>query len=160
MKTAKLLIATALMLVAVSANASRYGMSGCGLGSQVFGTEKGVVKQVLAGLLNVTGGQTFAITSGTSNCTEDGAVRRTKEAQLFIEVNKEAIAKDISRGNGDTVKSLSHLFKCANSKQLGAKLQKKYSSIFPSQDVAAAAVTGRIIQVIHSEKDLARSCQI
>ncbi|MEN0057326.1 MAG: DUF3015 family protein, partial [Bdellovibrio sp.] len=46
-----------------------YGTAGCGLGSLVFGNEKGPV-QIVAATLNGTGVQTFGITTGTSNCGE------------------------------------------------------------------------------------------
>ncbi len=53
----------------------KYGMAGCGVGS-LFISDKGKPMQLLAVTTNGTGVSqwigVFAITSGTSNCTEDG----------------------------------------------------------------------------------------
>src|SRR5262245_21507042 len=57
-----------------------YGMSGCGLGSILFGTDQNKVMQILAATSNgCFGSQTFGITSGTSNCVSGGVVKAEKE---------------------------------------------------------------------------------
>src|SRR3954469_775685 len=77
---------------------STYGLAGCGLGSMVFGDQKGSI-QILAATTNSTfGSQTFGITSGTSNCVDSGP--GTSGARIFIEGNREALAKDAARGSG------------------------------------------------------------
>src|SRR5437870_11441910 len=74
-----------------------YGLAGCGLGSMVFGDQKGAI-QILAATTNwIFGTQTFGITSGTSNCVESSS--GTAGARTFIEGNREALAKDASRGS-------------------------------------------------------------
>src|SRR4051812_1818938 len=62
-----------------------YGVAGCGLGSIVFGPKPGMI-QIVAATLNGTGGQTFAITSGTSNCDIS---EMSQQAAVFIEINHE-----------------------------------------------------------------------
>ena len=78
-----------------------YGTAGCGLGSIVFGDAPGIV-QVAAGILNMTGYQTFAISSGTSNCGESGKVAR---ANQFIEVNKMILPEELASQSQLLVKS-------------------------------------------------------
>jgi hypothetical protein len=151
----KTLIFVLVCLFAVSGFANRpYGISGCGLGSKTFEKKD---SQVLASLLNITGMQSFAISSGTSNCMDDGMMKRRKEASLFIEVNKEALAKDASRGQGETVKSLSHLFQCQDEAQLGEALQKNYGTLF-TKTVGSDELTLQIVDVIHGDKAL--NCHI
>jgi hypothetical protein len=87
-----------------------YGMAGCGLGSIVFGDKPGMI-QVVAATLNSTGYQTFAISTGTSNCGESG---KSARANQFIEVNKVALENDLSRGAGEAIVALSEVMGCKN----------------------------------------------
>lgn len=87
-----------------------YGVAGCGLGSIVFG-EKGGMIQVVAATLNSTGGQTFGITTGTSNCGESG---KSARANQFIEVNKVSLENDLARGAGESIVALSEVMGCRN----------------------------------------------
>lgn len=137
------------------ADTNRYGMAGCGLGSLVFGDEPGF-KQVFAATTNGTfGSQTFGISSGTSNCTPQGGAAGVAR---FVEANREALAKDISRGGGETVASLAQLGGCADSKGVGSKLQANYGRIFPSAAASDKAVSQNIVQVL--AKDNALSCAL
>jgi Protein of unknown function (DUF3015) len=129
MKKLLLAIPAALLLAAPIAHAGNYGAAGCGLGSLVFGTKPGVY-QIIAATLNGTGVQTFGITTGTSNC--DGALIGNAGAKVFIEANKEALAKDISRGQGETITNLSQLAGCQDASAVGAVLQKKFDVLFPA----------------------------
>jgi hypothetical protein len=126
-----------------------YGTAGCGLGSIVFGDQKGMI-QIVAATLNGTGVQTFGITSGTSNCANTGT-RDTKSAALFITANRDALEKDAARGNGETIATLSTLVGCADVKAFGSQLQTNYGKIFPSQKVSTENVVDSIV-------DLSKSC--
>jgi len=120
-----LFIAAAVLFSASTANAQAYGTAGCGLGSVVLGNAKGFA-QVLAATLNgIVGNQTFGITSGTLNCGEAAASKLG--AKNFIETNREALAKDIARGQGETVKNLATLGGCTDASAVGAMLQKNLS---------------------------------
>ncbi|MFN7453535.1 MAG: DUF3015 family protein, partial [Pseudobdellovibrionaceae bacterium] len=63
----KKLVVTSMILLSSVAMAKSYGDAGCGLGSVIFGNEKGF-SQIFAATTNGTvGNQTFGISSGTSN---------------------------------------------------------------------------------------------
>ena len=65
----------ALFPVAAMA-AGENNIGSCGWGAKLFDGQQGVAPQVLGATTNGTfGNQTFAITSGTSGCTQDGAVK-------------------------------------------------------------------------------------
>jgi hypothetical protein len=122
-----------------------YGAAGCGLGSLAFGKQPGMV-QVLAATTNgLFGTQTFGITTGTSNCQTAPGVAGTK---VFIEGNREALAKDISRGEGETVKNLSALAGCSDAKAVGAALQKNFQVIFPAATTPSENVVDAIITTL------------
>jgi hypothetical protein len=139
---------------AIKGTKGRYGDAGCGLGSLAFGDTPGFV-QVLAATTNGTfGNQTFGISTGTSNCSGLSGAQATK---VFIEANREALAKDISRGSGETIGTLTWITGCSDSRAVGATLQKNFPAIFPNESVSNDAVTAAILEKLKSDKTLA--CQ-
>ncbi len=71
-------------------------------------------------------------------------------AKVFIEGNREALAKDISRGEGETVKNLSSLVGCADAKQVGAALQKNFTVIFPTATAPSDKVVDAILTTLRT----------
>ncbi len=128
-----------------------YGSAGCGLGSMAFGNQPGGV-QILAATTNgLFGTQTFGITSGTSNCGPSLFAQGTKN---FVEANREAVAKDISRGTGEAIGALAVLTACADASKVGAALQKRFTAIFPTEDATNDQVTEAILTTLHSDPSL------
>ncbi len=144
-------IAGLLCLATAAAAADKYGTAGCGLGSLAFGNQKGFI-QVVAATLNGTGVQTFGITTGTSNCEDTSGSRASVET--FVETNKLALAKDISRGQGETVANLSSLIGCSDSRAMAARLQKQFNAIFPSVATPADQAADAIIATLKGDKTL------
>jgi hypothetical protein len=160
-KIARIAVAAALVLAAGTASAaqakgppssggySRYGAAGCGLGSLLFGDQPGLV-QVLAATTNGTfGNQTFGITTGTLNCGEPAVGRGG--AALFIEGNREALAKDVSRGQGETITTLSHLAGCKDPAAVGAALKAQHGAVFGAP---AEQVTEKVLSTLKSDASL------
>ncbi|MCZ7583306.1 MAG: DUF3015 domain-containing protein [Deltaproteobacteria bacterium] len=131
-----------------------YAQAGCGLGSLLFGTDTGKFQQVLAATTNGTGIQTFGITTGTSNCDNPTPGRHATKA--FIETNREALAKDVSRGTGDTIASLTALAGCADAGAVGSELQSNFDTIFPNASVTDGEVADSVIKLL--EETDALSC--
>lgn len=136
---------------AIKGSPGQYGSAGCGLGSMAFGKQQGAV-QILAATTNgLFGTQTFGITSGTSNC---GPALWAQGTKNFVEANREALAKDISRGQGEAVAALTVINACADSSAVGAALQKNFAAIFPNEDASNEQVTAAILETLHSQKTL------
>jgi opacity protein-like surface antigen len=131
-----------------------YGLAGCGLGSLVFGDQKGGV-QILAATTNGTfGSQTFGISTGTSNCVENDS--STTGARAFIEGNREALAKDAARGGGETVTALSTIAGCKDAKAVGAALQKRFAQLFPAgANASAVQVSQNVTDDLRADRSLA-----
>src|SRR5437588_7495280 len=154
-------VATVIVLSAAIAHAdenpaahgkSTYGLAGCGLGSMIFGDQKGWI-QVLAATTNGTfGTQTFGISSGTSNCVESSG---TQGARTFIEGNREALAKDAARGSGETITTLSAIAGCKDAKAVGGALQKRFARLFPGEKTAVEQVSQNVIKELRSDSSLA-----
>jgi len=160
MKKIILMVAVVAMSASAYAKGKPYGSAGCGLGSLIFDDKHSLVSQVLASTTNgSSGSQTFGITSGTSNCTDEGTVADNRVIPLFVEANQTALAKDVARGEGETLSTLSSVMGCSDSTRVGTILQKNYERIFPSSSVGATDVTNTIVNVIKSDAELAQSCK-
>jgi hypothetical protein len=153
------LLATAAMAANESAKhaekavkgTGKYGLAGCGLGALIFESQPGGV-QILAATTNSTSySQTFGITSGTSNCGAPAFASGTKN---FVDANREMVAKDISRGQGEAIGALTQLNLCEDSSKVGSALQKRFGEIFPTQDVTNEKVTAEILKTLHEDKSL------
>jgi hypothetical protein len=132
-----------------------YGTAGCGLGSIIFGNEPGFI-QVLAATTNgSSGNQTFAISTGTSNCSS--AETGPETAKAFVESNRDALAKDVARGQGETIASLSTLAGCSDATAVGATLQQSFQSIFPAAATTDTQVSQSVIETLKAHPEL--SCK-
>ena len=131
---------------------SGYGNAGCGLGSILF-SPSNAFTQIFAATTNGTSGtQTFGISSGTSNC--DGAGYQPGSTTAFIQTNRAALAKDISRGKGATITGLTDLAGCTDARAVGKTLQKNFGSIFSSAGASDQAVSNSMIDVLKREQSL------
>jgi hypothetical protein len=128
--------------------AKAYGPAGCGLGNLIFKKDN----QILAATTNGSSdSQMFGITSGTSNCTDDGAVASAKQVPLFIEANRMALANDVARGSGETVANLSQVMGCSNAAVLASVLQRNYRSIFTSEKAESTEISGNIMAIVKKD---------
>jgi hypothetical protein len=117
--------------------AKQYADAGCGLGLQLMGKDG---NQILAATTNGTSGnQTFGISSGTSGCTDGGTMAENKQVPAFIEMNKEALAIESARGQGETLAGLAQLMGCQVEKFAPA-MKKNYNKIFIETNMQPAAI--------------------
>ena len=132
-----------------------HNLAGCGLGSMLIDSgEKW--PQVGAAFLNGTSGsQTFGITSGTSNCVEDGVAEASREKDFFVEANYADLQRDVAVGSGAYLSSLASLYGCKGESALGfgQALHKNQSKVLGASPANASQV---IDDVVRSEK---ASCQ-
>lgn len=153
----KLLIAVAVALPASAMAAGENNIGSCGWGSKLFDGQQGVAPQVLAVTTNGTfGNQTFGITFGTSGCTQDGAVRSNWKTALFIDGNKEMLARDMSVGSGETLDSLAHLMGVESQDRAAFNQVAKENlwKIFAADSTADIVANFR--QVLSANEQLAR----
>jgi hypothetical protein len=152
--TGALLVSIASIAAPSPAQAKAYGSAGCGLGSLIFDPGSGFT-QVFAATTNSTfGSQTFGITSGTSNCA--GGSGGSASVKAYVETNRVALAKDIARGRGETIDSLSQLGGCRASLAVGSSLQRRFDQIF-SVAASDGAVGDSVIAALRADASLACS---
>jgi hypothetical protein len=110
--------------------------------------------QIFAATTNgLFGTQTFGITSGTSNCVRMGA--GSASAKAFIQANREVVAKEIARGSGETIASLSSLAGCGDVMAVGSVLQRDFAAIFPNEQVSDASVSESVVSSLLAHPELA-----
>jgi hypothetical protein len=129
----------------------RYGTAGCGLGSLAFGTQPGGIQILASTTNNLFGTQTFGITSGTSNC---GPALWAEGTRNFVDANREVLAKDVARGQGEAIGALTWINGCADSAKVGAALQASFPRIFPSESASNEEVTRAILETLQSDPAL------
>jgi hypothetical protein len=132
-----------------------YGSAGCGLGSLIFTPGEGFMQVFAATTNGSSGTQTFGITSGTSNC--DGTAKTTGSIKNFIAANRSALAVDVARGGGETIRSLTALGGCQNEAAVGSTLQRNFSGIFPDASVSDQQVGSSVVRIMAQDSTLA--CQ-
>jgi hypothetical protein len=155
------LLCLGFVLIAIPTQAGNYGMAGCGLGALAFPHDNDQVSQVLAATTNGTfGTQTFGITSGTSECTQDGRIRSERAQEAFAEVNFESLAQDMAKGQGEHLTAFAQLLGCSeeSADELGRLTQRNYTEIFSREAMTALDLVDAVKQNIASDAALSHTC--
>lgn len=155
----KLVLTTAAMIAVMPMAAMAADASGsCGVGSMVFAGKKGVAPQVLAMTTNGTFYQSFAVTSGTSGCTQDGVVASNWKMAAYIDGNKSKLAMDMSKGSGETLDSLASLIgiKEADRVAFNRVTKENFAKIFVGEQASAEQISLGLKQVLAADSTLAQ----
>jgi hypothetical protein len=132
---------------APSASGGGQRMAGCGLGSMVV-ENNDKWSQVAAAFLNGTGFQTFGISFGTSNCTEDGVASASREKDAFVEANIADLRRDVAIGEGEYLSSLASFYGCEGEKvdAFGAALHRNLDRLEVSGSEASRVIDAVVAQ--------------
>ncbi len=144
-----------------SGQTAAYGMSGCGLGSVLFGESENRGGQILASTTNgIYGNNTFGMSSGTSNCVPDHAATAEirKNMDMFVAANRESLANDIAKSNGETIVAISNIMGCKDSTYLGAKLQSRYEAIFATKE--ETKISDNMWSTVTTDRYLVENCKL
>ncbi len=150
---------TAVALPAmVFAKGGNHTMAGCGLGYVLFGnTDNSKLMQIFAATTNATSGnQTFGITSGTSGCTEDGAVKFVKSAELYAEVNLDTLRHEMAAGSGESVQTFASLLGAsdANRAAVVSLMKQNYTQLFPTSNTSSTELLASLQSLLSQHTDL------
>lgn len=140
----------------VMAEGGNHPMTGCGLGYVLFGHgDNSRIVQVFAGTTNnISGNQTFGVTSGTSGCTEDGAVKFVKEVEVFADVNLDSLRREMASGQGEFARAFASLLG-ANEQQIPAYMslfKSNYDVLFPTADTTSGEMLLSLQTLLASKK--------
>ena len=150
-------IAIAALILPSTAIAQNVGK--CGWGSKLFHGQKGLAPQVLAVTTNGTSGnQTFAMTFGTSGCSQNGVVTSSWKTAAYIDGNMTKLARDISRGEGEALAGLAHVVRVApeHTETFASVLKNEYSRLFPTEETTASEVLLSLKDLLSENSELAQ----
>jgi len=139
--------------------AGENNVGSCGWGSKLFEGQQGIAAQVLAVTTNGTfGNQTFGITSGTSGCTQDGLVTSNWKTAMFIDGNRQKLARDMAAGHGETLAALASLIGVQDDDRdaFYRLAQENFTSIFPSDAVTPDEIQASLRTVVARSAELAK----
>ncbi|MFA5976199.1 MAG: DUF3015 family protein [Elusimicrobiota bacterium] len=135
---AGLLLVLPSIALAVGGN---HTMAGCGLGYLLLSNkDQSKATQILGATTNGTSySQTFGITSGTSGCTEDGAVKLARATEVFAEVNLNSLRQEIAAGQGEYVSTFASLLGATETNRLPMIqfLKSEYPALFPTAETGS-----------------------
>ena len=152
------LAAVAALFPAV-ALAQQNNVGSCGWGSKLFDGQAGIFPQGAAGFTNaIFFNQTFGVSFGTSGCTQDGTVRSTWKTAMFIDGNKERLARDMSVGGGEALDSLAHLLgvEPADRAAFNRIARDNMQRIFPAENADTEQVVSALRAALMADAKLAR----
>ena len=137
---------------AASATGTARSNVGCGLGTMLFqnNADQSSLLQAFQATTNGTlGNQTFGVTSGTSECKQPTKFVSNERLNEFVVANMDDLAKDIARGNGETLEAFADLMDVPADKrpEFYQKLQVSFSKIFTSENVVFANVVDNVADV-------------
>ena len=134
----------------------------CGPGPIIVKKSRGIIQQTLAISTNVTifPIYTLAITMGTSDCTNDGILKREHEQSEFVAWNLENLSRDIARGRGSHVAALAGLMGCrpALYPDFARLAQANYERLFPVQERRADDLLVELKREMASDPVLSAGC--
>lgn len=118
---------------------------GCGLGAMLWAdsaAKKHIVQQSMIATTNGIGSQTFAISSGTSGCTNDGVIVQHEKVNLFVGINFEHLKQEMAQGQGEHLASLATLMgvPAESQPEFFSLVQDRYRVLIPSVQTSSVAM--------------------
>jgi hypothetical protein len=153
----KKLIAIAALSILPFTNAMADSDIGCGFGTMVMAGQEGKLFKVLGATTNGTSGnQTFGITFGTLGCNGSDTVTSTAKVSLFIDGNMDNLARDMSKGEGETLSTLAEVWgvQAEDQAAFNEVAQAHFSEVFTSENVTSQAVLENLNTLISNNEKL------
>ena len=145
MKKLALALSSALV-ISTASFAGVNNQTGCGLGAMIIKDDSSAVLLALQATTNGTSGnQTFGITSGTLGCKKTKFVLNDQAAE-FVAANMDTLAKEIAKGEGESIDTLAELLNIKDKETFASNLQANYLKIYKNKDVEMNDVLDNIAQ--------------
>jgi hypothetical protein len=135
---------------------------GCGLGKMAwadFKNQKNIAPQVMMVTTNGTGMNTFAISSGTSGCTNDGQVWASERANVFTAMNFDNLSQDMAQGKGEHLASLASLMGIPDGQHAAffALTQERYTAFLQAGETSSVALVKALNDAVAKNPVLAQA---
>jgi hypothetical protein len=157
----KLLLSACIVSASLSVTntvfaAGGHGPAGCGLGTEViFRNADEWHEHVMAATTNVSGSQTFAMTSGTLGC-EDANGPLKHGVAVFMENNLDQLAVESAQGHGETLAALSELIgiQTGDTEKFNHLVKVNFDRIFHSAEVTSGEAFNSLVAVMQEDDTL------
>jgi Protein of unknown function (DUF3015) len=153
-----MMVCALTILPAAALAAGENNVGSCGWGTKLFDGQSGLGPQIFAATTNGTlGNQTFGMSTGSSGCTADGTVRSNWKTAMFIDGNKERLARDMSRGSGESLDSLAQLLGVSESHKghFFRVAKANFERIYAADRVSAQDIMNGLRAVLAADQTLA-----
>jgi len=154
----KKIVIAALVIIAASASLGQADDDiGCGLGTNLWKGESGLVPKVLGATTNGTfGNQTFGITTGTLGCSPDGVVTASARLRMFAGANLDHLARDMAQGRGETLDAFATLMKVSDTDKPAfyAFTRSHFTALFADDDVTAGEMIAQLNKLLATDPAL------
>ncbi|MBP8117262.1 MAG: DUF3015 domain-containing protein, partial [Nitrospira sp.] len=133
----------------------------CGLGKIAwadFKNQKNIAPQVMMVTTNGTGMNTFAISSGTSGCTNDGQVWASERANVFAAMNFDNLSQEMAQGQGEHLASLATLMGIPAEQHAAffALTQERYTALVQAGETSSVALVKTLNDAVSKSPVLAQ----
>ena len=147
-------ILSTLLVVSAAQASSIRDNCGCGLGTMALGDQEATVLSQLGAtfLNNISGNQTFGISSGTLECDPASSFASNKKVIEYVSDNMDHLAFDMAKGEGDSLDALADLMgvEVDAREDVFVKMQSQFERIFPTEAVTANEVVRNITAIMQS----------
>jgi len=135
---------------------------GCGLGKLAWSDYKGqkeIAPQVMMATTNAFGFYTFAISLGTSGCTNDGKIMSEHKTTVFASLNFDALSAEMAQGQGEHLASLATLMGIPAERhgEFFAMTQERYTSLVQAGETSPVALVKSLNDAIAGHPVLAQA---
>jgi hypothetical protein len=152
----KIVLATVLV-AATAGYAAADSDIGCGLGTQLWEGEKGLVPKVLGATTNGTfGNQTFGITTGTLGCSSEGVITADARLRMFAGANLDNLARDMAQGQGETLDAFARLMNVqeADKADFFQFTKSHFGELFADSDATAGEMIASLNRLLAQDPTL------
>ncbi len=127
--------------------------AGCGVGTQVWKGQKGLLPKIMAATTNGTFFNTISMTFGVLGCSSDGVVTASNRLPMFAGTNLDQLSVEMAAGSGETLNSLAALYAVdeADRVAFNAMLQTHYTAIFANSEATAGDVLAAVETVMRTD---------
>jgi hypothetical protein len=159
----KRIVLVAVIIVAATVRfAAADSDIGCGLGTQLWEGEKGLVPKVLGATTNGTfGNQTFGITTGTLGCSSEGVITADARLRMFAGANLDNLARDMAQGQGETLDAFGRLMNVqdADKAHFNQFTKAHFGELFADSDATAGEMIASLNRLLAQDPPLSVSAQ-
>ena len=127
---------------------------GCGIGTNLMKGKSGLVSHVLASCTNAYTLQSVSLTFNMFGCDSKGKVTADAELRKFAATNIDQLARDMARGEGETLAAFAELLAVPADQQaaFGSFTQAHFLDLFPNDGVTSNEMVDAFYRLLDASR--------